>query len=501
MIEQPFGEQIAERRSPGAARNREVPAGRAGTSSFGPAALLPVLGVARTVVWILWAAHSGGAWNLVVLIGAISCHLAALLRAGPLAAAHRPTRVMPVRAAVWLSGVALLIAAAAPLHHSRDLYLYDIYGRAVVEHAANPYVTAPAQLSDDPVLAMVSETWHHQQSMYGPSFVALASVVSTVAGTNELVIRLAWQLTMAAAALAAVVLIARRTRDPVAVLALGCSPVLLLAVNDAHNDVLLGLALLGVVLLVERRRHRWAGVVAAVAITMKLTIALPVVAVGWWVWRRQGWRALVELVAPTVALVTAAYLLVGVRAAMVPLRDSSGDDSRFALWQSWRDRDVEALLARGVHRQEVLDVVRNQMSSYALLALVVCTLVVLWRYRHARGAGEGATIATVVLLITSTYVMPWYPAMILPVAVLTWRSRASLLVYVQATFLIVAYANAPGLDPTTGFGQLLEQRAPWINLGLLVIALVWAAPSRPAVTGRDDGSPAAFAGSRGVRRG
>ncbi len=470
-------------------------------SGFGPAAVLPVLGVVLTTVWILWAAHSGGVWNLVVLISAVACHLLALLHAGPRAAAGRPTQVMPLRAAVWLSGIALLVAALAPLHHSRDLYLYDIYGRAVVEHSANPYVTTPAQLDGDPVLPMVSETWHHQQSMYGPAFVAGAAVVSTLAGTNELVIRLAWQLTMAAAAFVAVALVARRTRDPVAVLALGASPVLLLCVNDAHNDVLLGLALLAVVLLVERRHHRWAGVAAACAIGMKLTVALPVLAVVWWLWRRRGPRAVLDLVAPAVALVTAGYLVVGMRAAMVPLKDSAGDDSRFALWQPWRNRDFEELIAQGVHRREVLEVVRDQMSTYALVALVLCGLVVLWRYRNARGAGEGATIATVVLLITSTYVMPWYPAMILPVAVLTWRSRAAVLVYVQSAFLLVAYAQAPGTDPTTGVGQLLEQRAAFLNLVLLTLALVWAVPAIRVAPRRGDGVARALLGSRAGSRG
>jgi hypothetical protein len=447
------------------------------SSRVGPAALLAVLGVALTLVWILWAARASGTWNLVVLIGALACHGLLLLHAGPSAAAGRPDRIMPVRAAMWLSGVALLLVALAPLHHSRDLYLYDIYGRAVAEHAANPYVTTPAQLTDDPVLGFVSKTWHQQQSMYGPAFVAGAALVSTVAGTSELTIRLVWQLVMAGAAFAAVVLVARRTRDPVAVLALGCSPVVLLCVNDAHNDVLLGLGLLAVVLLVERRQHRWAGVAAACVLGIKLTVALPVLAVAWWVWRRRGLRPVLELLGTAAVIVTTGYLLVGVRAAMVPLRDSSGDDSRFALWQPWRDRDVEHLLSEGVRRREVLEVVRDQMSTYALVALVLCVLVVWWRYRHAKAAGEGATITTVVLLLTATYVMPWYPAMILPVAVLTWRSRASILAFVQGAFLVVAYAQAPGTDPTTGFGQLLEQRAVWINLAMLAVALVWAAPS------------------------
>jgi hypothetical protein len=158
-----------------------------------------------------------------------------------------------LRTALSISVLSILVVSVLPLHHSRDLFLYDIYGRAVATHQANPYVVAPDQLGD-PTLAFVAEPWHSQRSMYGPAFVALSAVLSSVAGTSELLIRLVWQAVMGSAAVAAVVLVARRTQDPRAVLALACSPVLLAALNDAHNDVLIGVGLLVTVLLVERRR-------------------------------------------------------------------------------------------------------------------------------------------------------------------------------------------------------------------------------------------------------
>ena len=440
-----------------------------------PRVALPSVAVGLTVAWILWGAHASGPLNLILLVGALSAHAILLMTS-------RSSSPLSMRCALTVVGGALVLMALLPLHHSRDLYLYDIYGRIVATHHLNPYVTTPGAVGSDPVVGFVAGQWHQQQSMYGPVFVAIAAVVSTLAGTSELLIRLFWQTVMAGSAFGAAVLVGRRTRDPVAVLALGCSPMLLLAVNDAHNDVLIGLALLGTVLLVDRGSHRSAGLVAAFAVATKLPVTLPVLAVLAWIAWRRGPRSVVQFLGPFVAVITAAYLAVGGRAALVPLRVSAGDDSRFALWQPLRNRDFEALISQGVSRQVVLETVRNQMSLYALVLLLICVVIALWRFRWASRPSEGAVIVGLVLLITATYVMPWYPAMILPIAMLTWRSRASVLVYVQSAFLLVAYADGPGIDPTTGFGQLLEQRAMWINLVLLVAALTWAAPWRRDTT-------------------
>jgi hypothetical protein len=330
----------------------------------------------------------------------------------------------------------------------------------------------------------VADAWHQQTSMYGPAFVAVAAVVSRVGGGSELSIRLAWQAVMAAAAMAAVALVARRTRDPMAVLALGCSPVLLATVNDAHNDVLMGLGLLAVVLLVDDRRYGLAGAVAALAIAIKVPAAVPIAAVAAWVLWRRGWRPALWFGAPLLAAVTTAYLAVGGTEALRPLRENAGDDSRFAIWQPLRNSRFEQMIADGVPWRITLETVRDQMSTYALVLLVVSMAVVLWRYRRAGHPGEVAGISVFLLMVTSTYVMPWYPAVALPVVALAWRSRASVLVQAQAAFLLFAYAQGPGSDPTTSVGMWLEGHAAWINVGFLAAAALWSAPSVLAVTAR-----------------
>ncbi len=421
-----------------------------------------------TLVWLRWGARWDGAANLALVATALALHAGLWLL-------PRRTVSWSLRSALVVVGTVLAVVAVMPLHHSRDLYLYDIYGQAVVEHHVSPYATAPDQLGD-PNLDLVAEQWHHQTSMYGPAFIAVAAVVSRVGGDSELLIRLSWQLVMAAAAMGAVVLVARRTRDPVAVLALGCSPVLLATVNDAHNDILLGLGLLAVVLLVDDRRYVLAGAVASLVIATKVPTAVPIGAVAAWVLWRRGWKPAAWFTVPMLGAVTTAYLAVGGREALLPLRENAGDDSRYAIWQQLRDSRFEQMLADGVRWRVTLETVRDQMSTYALVLLVTSLVVVLWRYRRAGHPGELAGIAGFVLMVTSTYVMPWYPAMVLPVVALAWRSRASVLVQVQAAFLLLAYAQGPGNDPTTWLGGWVEERAMWINIALLLAAACWSRP-------------------------
>jgi hypothetical protein len=97
--------------------------------------------------------------------------------------------------------------------------------------------------------------------------------------------------------------------------------------------------------------------------------------------------------------------------------------------------------------------------------------------------------------------MPWYPALVLPAVALAWRSRVSRLVQVQAAFLLVAYAQGPGNDPTTQLGIWFEERAMWINLALLAAALLWARPSvvapQPSAVVAPERTPAALTTSNG----
>ena len=431
---------------------------------------MPVAAIAFTSLWILWGSKQPGSTSLAVLLAAFVAYSAMLV-------SSRSGTAVPVNVAIALSAAALLVAAVAPIHHSRDLFLYNSYGRLVSQHHLNPFFNPPNSAPTDPTLKFVASTWHSQNSMYGPAFVGLAGVVSSIAGTSELAIRLFWQALMASAALTAVVLIARRTNNALAVLALGCSPIILSTVNDAHNDILIGLALLGVVLLVEDDRLGLASAVAALAIAIKLPVALPILAITSWLFWRRGTLSALKFAAPVAAAVTAAYLLVGGISSLKPIQQSAGDDSRFSVWKLFRTRRIESLQELGSTRDAAIDAVTQSISRYSLALLVLGAVVLLLRYRRARHPGEAATAVGLLICISAAYVMPWYAALLLPVAMLAWSSRSTILLQVQSAFLLIAYANGAGREPFTAFGKFLEQRATWINLALLILLLLWTRPS------------------------
>ena len=407
---------------------------------------------------------------------------ALVAQATSLALVARRGAAPTMRTAAAIVALGLVGAVVLPLHRSADVYLYDLYGRMVGVHGTNPYADPPSTVADDPLYPHVSEDWYEQRALYGPAFVALSVPVSLLAGTSPTVVADVWQAVAAAAVAAAAVVVARRTRDPAAVLALGASPVVLAAVVDGHNDVLVGLALLAAVALTERHRPALAGVAAGLAVAAKLTVAVPLAGLALWVLVRRGGRAVAQLVGIAAAVTALGYLAAGGR-ALDTLRESSGDDSRFALWQPLRNDAFESLRAEGWRFRPALELVRDRMALWSLVALVVVLLVIAWRYRRSAAAAETTVAAGLAHLLVATYVVPWYPAALAPTAALAWRSRASALLWLQSALLLLAYAEPPGTDAGSAFGRWLEDPgAALVGAALLALLVLWCRPSTPLPT-------------------
>ena len=128
-------------------------------------------------------------------------------------------------------------------------------------------------------------------------------------------------------------LIWRRTRSPAALLLLGLQPTIVLtAVNGGHNDVLVGGMLLGAALLAGRRQLALAGAVVGVAVLVKITAGLALLGLVLWLLRRRDWRAAVTAGVPAVAVAVTGYAIAG-RAALTALAANTSTISRASLWQ------------------------------------------------------------------------------------------------------------------------------------------------------------------------
>src|SRR5262249_34589023 len=77
-------------------------------------------------------------------------------------------------AVLTAAGCSLLVAIAAPLLLSRDVYTYAGYGRIESLYGGNPYLATLSRFSHDPFVAVASVQWLHTHSQDGP-WVTLAS--------------------------------------------------------------------------------------------------------------------------------------------------------------------------------------------------------------------------------------------------------------------------------------------------------------------------------------
>jgi dolichol-phosphate mannosyltransferase len=407
-----------------------------------------------------------------VALVAVACgaYLALILRRQP---SGLPVRL--VGAAVALQ---TLVALARPPGATEDLWWYAIYGRILAVYHASPYTHVAAQYPHDPLLASVGHTWRHTPSVYGPAFTALSGLASVALNTSLLETRLFYQGLAAAAVVTACVVVWHRTRSADAIAFFALSPfTALYLVNGGRNDVLVGVAVLGAVVLARRGRTTAAGVVGGLGALVKLTGMVGVVALVVSLAVR-GQRDDARRIGLAAGLtVVGAYLLAGLSAVFTPMDTAGALYSRESVWR---------LLPLLGHELPITEV------ALAALGLVVCWVLL----RNAPSGPEVAVPATLTALtLGAAYTLPGYVGWALPTAALQHRGRVARIAALQGVVLVMAYEIVR--QPVPGrFGDDLHQLAvvggPIVALALLA-ALVVGGRARPTVTDGVRGTPRALA--------
>lgn len=332
--------------------------------------------------------------------------------AGTLVLARR--RDLTIGSVAVAIGVALFVAIAEPPRGSGDLWSYVMYGRIAVVHHVSPYTHAPTAFPHDAFFTHVSTGWRHTPSIYGPLFTLISEIGVRVAGGSALVARLWFQGLAALALVAALTIIWRRTGNPRVVALLGLQPAIILAVvNDGHNDLLLGLAVLVAVLAIDKDAHLVAGALIGLAALVKLTALLALVGLVVWVWRRDRVRAL------QTAGATIAVLLVG---------HAHGFGELHALHanQNLTSRSSIANFSRvlfGMHgplpNWTGLTHERAESLVVAAGSVLACSLAlaVAWWRRRDRDPRVAVAGSLAAYGAGAAYVLPWYAAWWLPLGI------------------------------------------------------------------------------------
>jgi hypothetical protein len=392
------------------------------------------------------------------------------------------------RAAVLtLSGGLLLIAVLAPPTESHDVWSYVMIGRTAAVHHSDPYQHPSSAFRDDPFRLRVDPVWRHSRSVYGPVFVALAAATVKVTGDSPWRGRVAFQLLAALAVLASLIVVDRVTRgDPRALAFIGLNAlVVVVTVNNAHNDAFVGLAVLGAVVL-ARRRPAMAGLVLGVAALIKIAAVLPAGVLALWLFRHQARRAAYVLGGVAAAVTAAGYAAAG-PASVTVLSTARDRMNRGAIWYPVREFVVH--LQTGSHAtskalQAARDTTGPRLSTLSTVAVIALAVLIVVRAKREPAVVVAAAVLAYAVL--GAYIFPWYLVWGVPVLALAWRSRMAWLAIALAGALELGFVpdeRRIGLNKAPAVHTLLQRAqldfriyvVPLISLAAVVALVVWSA--------------------------
>ncbi len=381
-------------------------------------------------------------------------------------------RELTRRLVLGASIVLLTLMVAAPPSNSDDVWAYWFHGRILAVHHQNPALHAPAEFAGDPFLERVRPIWRNDGTVYGPAFVAISAGIAGVAGDSPLTARLLFQGLAAAAVLASLLLLARRKAPAAAMAFLGLNPIVAaMVVNGAHNDILAGVALLAMVVLFQKGRWQMAASVAAFAALVKLTALLPIAIFGLVLLRRGRAIDALKMGAMVLGLIMVAYIFMGGAAALGPVLRAS-DSVGFSIWEM-----PHQLLRLAAARDPARNITPLTSAPAWVLAAVV-TVAALVALVGRWNSRAGAVVAgSAVFFFGASYVLPWYGALLLPLAAMAYRERQARLLFAGMILLSGMYlaALAPGWRGGAWL-TYIKIRAGFGVWGMLAVAilLAWA---------------------------
>jgi hypothetical protein len=380
---------------------------------------------------------------------------------------------LPARYAVGTVLAVHAILLLSPPLSLTDVFNYINYGRMGVVHHLNPYITTAAlEPHSDPSFNL--SNWHNLLSPYGPLFTLITYAIVPLGVAGSL-----WALKglLMVASLATLLLVWKCARllgrDPVqAIVLVGLNPIVLFwGLGGDHNDFFtMFFIVLGFYLLL---RGGLAGVSPtgappspgaaspAVEHAMRLAGLAPLeLGAGAAFVTAMALKASAGILVPVVlaALLATPRRLAGVLAGMAAMGVVWGVCSLVAFGPHLPDLSTQGLLVISVSLPNLLGLVLGQGGEtdtlrtllFVVLALaVVCCSVLAWRRRDSLTASGWVTVA---LLVTLSWVLPWYVLWVLPLAALS-RSRAlRTTALVLGAFLILTWMPlATAMDSALGF--------------------------------------------------
>jgi Glycosyltransferase family 87 len=334
-------------------------------------------------------------------------------------------RSLPMRLIAIAVVVLHLILLLSPPMQLSDLFNYLGYARLGALHHLNPYRHVINQEMFDPVFGYSS--WHNLRSPYGPLFTALtyplAFVSVPVAYWVLKIVTVALSLGFVALVWQCARQLGRDPRMPVVFVAL--NPIFLIyEIGAFHNDFFMLVPMMGAISLVLARRDRAAGGVLMLAVAVKFTavVLLPfllVAAAG----RDRRIRVLTGALAGAVVMAALSISLFGL---------------------SIPNLSQQSTLLTGASIPNVVGLVFGLGGGTPLLLkvfVVGVVLVVAHQFLRNRDWVAGAGWATLALIVSLSWLMPWYVVWLLPLAALVAGPRLRRVAIALTIYLVLSFMN------------------------------------------------------------
>jgi alpha-1,6-mannosyltransferase len=334
-------------------------------------------------------------------------------------AAYTADRLSGRTVLMAIVGLHVLMLLAPPLL-STDVFSYQIYARMGALYGTNVYLHGPHAIALDPLYPFIGAKWVSTPSAYGPLFTAVSYLFAHMSIAAS---ALAYKAIAALASLATVGLIwnAARLRgvDPVRAAALfGLNPLIVLyGVGGGHNDLLMLALMVAGLLTVLQYRERTGGglMVAAVAVKLTAGLVLPFALARSFAQRAHKGRfdVLIGAGMSLVAVGALSFAMFGTGLLKLP--------STLASIQNEGDwHSIPGFISTRLGLGAV-----GHVTGYILAAVFLVVVIALIR-RVARGELDwihGAGWATLALLLTTSSLLPWYVAWLVPFAALSTDRR------------------------------------------------------------------------------
>ena len=354
----------------------------------------------------------------------------------------------------WLLLAAFLplaFAAISQVPNGTDLWIYHSYGRIVVEHGDNPYVAVPDDYANDVVMQRVLPMYRSEPSIYGPVFVLGAGGIAAVFGDSETGGRLAWQIISCVAVLGSAYLLRKRvTLQSLSLLLL--SPITLyLVIQQAHNDVFVGLAILGACILANKNRYIAASICFSFSALIKIPSGISLLVLVLWLLMNHQFRKGLKVF--LTAIVSAGIFLIpfGGRTPVAAMLSSNNQVNATSIWNSVRG-DWESFVFRPL--REANEKAGHLVSFVSIVLVLFLAIIATWKLRR-QPIHFSVSVALLGYIILALHPSAWYYAWVLPLACL-WGKREQVLIFGLSSlyFLTTQAWLLPVAAQLTGDGRL-----------------------------------------------